>query len=259
MALSQILCKRKKEKKRIIIAGDFNYDLLTYTKNEKVNEFITLMYENSCQPCILKPTRIVENQRPSLIDNIFINSIESPISGNLIERISNHFPNFIIINNNCEKETTDTYKYKRNLKTYDPINFQHELMTKFDNIPKENQTVTELSNNIINSFTNTRDVHAPIVKRTRKEMKNRKKTWLTKGILNSIKIKTKWLKKYMKLENTHNYSQYKLYKDKLNKIIKTSKKTIIKHTSMNVKKTLKKAGMASMKYLVKVEKINSKI
>ena len=45
------------------------------------------MYENLCQPCILKPTRIVENQRPSLIDNIFINSIESPVSGNLIERI----------------------------------------------------------------------------------------------------------------------------------------------------------------------------
>ena len=186
------------------------------------------MYENSCQPCILKPTRIVDNQRPSLIDNIFINSIESPISGTLIERISDHFPNFIIINNNCEKETTDTYKYKRNLKTYDPINFQHELLTKFDNIPKENQIVTELSNNIINSFTNTLDVHAPIVKRTRKEMKNRKKTWLTKGILDSIKIKTKWFKKYMKLKNTHNYSQYKLYRDKLNKIIKTSKKNYYK-------------------------------
>ena len=60
LALSKILCKIKKEKKRVIIAGDFNYNL-TYTKNEKVNEFITLMYENLCQPCILKPTRIVEN------------------------------------------------------------------------------------------------------------------------------------------------------------------------------------------------------
>ena len=48
------------KKKRIIIAGDFNYDLLTYTKNEKVNEFITR------QHCILKPPRIVENQRPSI-------------------------------------------------------------------------------------------------------------------------------------------------------------------------------------------------
>ena len=92
------------------------------------------MYENLCQPCIFKPTRIVEHQRPFLIDNIFVNSIESPVSGNLIERISDNFPNFIIINNNYEKEATDTYNYKRNLKAYDPINFQQDLLTKFDNI-----------------------------------------------------------------------------------------------------------------------------
>ena len=55
------------------------------------------MYENLCQPCIIQPTRIVDKQKPSLIDNIFINSIESPVSGNL-DKISDHFPNFIIIN-----------------------------------------------------------------------------------------------------------------------------------------------------------------
>ena len=175
LALSKILCKIKKEKKRIIVAGDFNYDV-TYTKNEKVNELIILMYENLCQPCILKPTRIVENQRPSLIDNIFINSIESPVSGNPIERLSDHFPNFLIINNNYEKEATDKYNYERNLKAYDPINFQQDRITKFDNIHDENQIVTALSNNTLSAFKSTLDTHAPIVKRTKKRGKKQTKT-----------------------------------------------------------------------------------
>ena len=103
IALSNLLQKIVKENKEIIIAGDFNYDLLSYTKNERINDFVEIMYENLCQPCIIQPTRIVDKQKPSLIDNIFINSIENPISGNLLDKISDHFPNFIIINKYSEK------------------------------------------------------------------------------------------------------------------------------------------------------------
>ena len=46
---------------------------VTYDKNEKVNDFIAIMYENMLHPCITQPTRIIEHQRPSIIDNIFIN------------------------------------------------------------------------------------------------------------------------------------------------------------------------------------------
>ena len=60
----------------VIIAGDFNYDLLTLEKNIYAYEFINIMLSNFLQPCILEPTRVVNNNRPSLVDNIFINSIE---------------------------------------------------------------------------------------------------------------------------------------------------------------------------------------
>ena len=81
-----------------------HYGLLSYTKNERINDFVEIMYENLCQPCVIQPTRIVDKQKPSLIDNIFINSIENPISGNLLDKISDHFPNFIIINKYSEKK-----------------------------------------------------------------------------------------------------------------------------------------------------------
>ena len=60
MALSNLLQNIKKENKQIIIAGDFNYDLLSYTKNERINEFVEIMYENLCQPCIIQQTRVVD-------------------------------------------------------------------------------------------------------------------------------------------------------------------------------------------------------
>ena len=51
-----------KKNKEIVIAGDFNYDLLSYTKNERINDFVEIcmkIYANpalSNQPCIIQPT-----------------------------------------------------------------------------------------------------------------------------------------------------------------------------------------------------------
>ena len=116
--LAELLQNILREKKQIIIADDFNYDL-SYTKNERINDFVEIMYENLCQPCIMQLTRIVDRQKPSLIDNIFISTIESPVSGNLIDKISDHFPNFIIIENIQKKKEKDADSCKRNTKFYD--------------------------------------------------------------------------------------------------------------------------------------------
>ena len=37
MTLSNLLQHTRKENKQIIIAGDFNYDILSYTKNERMS------------------------------------------------------------------------------------------------------------------------------------------------------------------------------------------------------------------------------
>ena len=57
-----------------LVAGD----ILKYEHNP-VNEFLNFMYSNLFQQCILEPTRVVPNSRPSLIDNIYINTYDKPI------------------------------------------------------------------------------------------------------------------------------------------------------------------------------------
>ena len=61
-----------KEHKIIMLMGDFNYNLLKYGNDPKVNHFTNTMLSHYLQPIINKPTRVVSNQKPSLVDNIGI-------------------------------------------------------------------------------------------------------------------------------------------------------------------------------------------
>ena len=88
-----------------IVAGDFNFDLLKYDYNNLTNDFLSIMYSNFFQPCILEPTRITSNNRPSLLDNIFINTHDKEVySEKIIDKIFKHMPNFVTINNTFHKK-----------------------------------------------------------------------------------------------------------------------------------------------------------
>ena len=70
---------KKKKNKHIIICGDFNHDLLKYKHNEYINEFLDTISSNFLQPYITKSKRIVKYNRPSLVDNIFVNIYDKEI------------------------------------------------------------------------------------------------------------------------------------------------------------------------------------
>ena len=116
----------KKENKKIILTGDFNLNLLKFEKNKEVSEFIELMTLNWLSPQILGPSRVTAHEKPSLIDNIFINFHNlNCTSGNLLERISEHLPNFLII------EKIKTFKMPKNkIKKRDYSNFDKEKFIK---------------------------------------------------------------------------------------------------------------------------------
>ena len=96
--LRDTLSKITSSNKTVIIAGDFNYDILKYEYNKYINDFFNIMYSNILQLCITEPTRIVGNNRPALIYNIFINTYNKNVnSGNIKEKVSDHMPNFVII------------------------------------------------------------------------------------------------------------------------------------------------------------------
>ena len=93
-----------------------------------VTTFFDCMYLNFFQPHITLPTRVIGGNKPSTLDNIFLNNLEyDPLSGNIIDKISDHMPNFIILSTpECSVEIGKTYT-KRDYSNFNPNNFLLEL------------------------------------------------------------------------------------------------------------------------------------
>ena len=90
------------ENKRSLIAGDFNLNLIKYRQITGVNQFLEVMLTNNFTPQITLPTR-VNQKSTTLIENIFLNYHEHQcIPGNLTTYISDHLPQFIIVENLLE-------------------------------------------------------------------------------------------------------------------------------------------------------------
>ena len=63
---------------------------------------------------------------------------------------------------------------------------------------------------------------------SRKKSKLRQKPWLTKGILESIRIKKQLYKKYIKKKDTFWFERYKYYRNKVNMLISKSKRNYLR-------------------------------
>ena len=68
------------------------------------------------------------------------------------------------------------------------------------------------------------DEHAPLRKLSKRELKLKRKPWITNAIRKSIQIKDKLLKTYLKTKSQEIYTKYKKYRNKLKHLVNISKK-----------------------------------
>ena len=88
--LSVFLDKISKEKKTVVLLGDFNADLLKYDHDDEVADFLDAMYSKLLLPNIYSPTPITSTSA-TLIDNIFTNNCDNTFtSGNPLTTLSDH-------------------------------------------------------------------------------------------------------------------------------------------------------------------------
>ena len=113
--LSSLIFKKIKDNNKTkIICGDFNYNLLNHEYNSHMRNFINIMHSHFFQPCITEPKRTAGRNKPSLIDNIIINTCTKSrnVGGNIIDKISDHLPNFLIIQNLMEERLKSKIQIK---------------------------------------------------------------------------------------------------------------------------------------------------
>ena len=223
--LEEVMIKLEKESKTLFLSGDFNYNLLNHKNCDETSSFLDVMLTNHLLPTILLPTRIVPNANESLIDNIYTNSIDhSLISGNFVDKISDHMPNFLIT------QGFDKFIQKKKIKLRDFSNFDQKsflidlnktgLATKISHVYEANEKFSIIHNHLIDVL----NKHAPLKILSKNEAKLKLKPWVTKGILKSITLREKNHSKYLKNKDPFYYERYRIYRNKINHLLKDSKK-----------------------------------
>ena len=78
-----------------------------------------------------EPTRITNTNKPSLVDNIFVNTFDDPTCGNILEHLSyDHLPNFVILEHE-HKNKKQSIK-KRDKRNFDAEKFRNDLLDNGD-------------------------------------------------------------------------------------------------------------------------------
>ena len=242
--LNESLSKINRENKKVFLAGDFNFDLLKHATNPNIGNFLQMMLNNGYQPCITEPTRIINGNKPSLIDNIFSNSVEACISGNIFDKITDHLPSFVIVENVKNKPKRSTIK-RRNMKNSDELKYQADLLLLLRELlgNSDLQNAETAYDFFHKKYCGIINKHYPIEILTRKQQELECKPWITKGILTSTRVKAKLFRIFKKTQNPQDYAKYKFYRDTINSLLRKSKKQyhkqyFLEHAN-NLKKTWK--------------------
>ncbi len=182
------------------------------------------MLANNFQPCLFQPTRHVPKE-PSLIDNIFVNDVENQIlSGNLVEKISDHMPNFIITENTLNIGRPSKVK-ARDFKNFNQANFIKDLGEKLENfISSPYKDIVKAYRTFQETFLEVLNKHSPLKTLSRREQRQKRKSSITKGIQKSIKVKNIYYHKFVKTSDVFCFKRYKFYRDMLNYLIRKSQR-----------------------------------
>ena len=194
--------KIHQENKLCLNMGDFNVDLLRIDSHPGSENFINTLGSFFFQPHILQPTRVTDHSS-TLIDNIFFNSIEHfIISGNLVYDLTDHLPNFIILNK-FSSLPSSVKVYKRDYFKFNQASLISEIQTVDWQIVFTSDTDPSCNFDCFYSkISQIVDKHIPIKQLSRRELKFKLKPWITSAIKRSIKVKNNFYKKFLKTKSS---------------------------------------------------------
>ena len=214
--------------KDIILVGDFNIDLLKLHSKNYVNNFFDVMVTNSFIPRITMPTRLTDNSG-TLIDNCFVKTtgaFRETTAGVLHNNISDHLPYFITLDYSVNKQ-----KYQKTTKIYSnsveaKTKFKNEVSYICRNLNLDISPNADPNKNydmLDDALKDSLDNNMPIKTVRFNRHKHKCNSWITQGIIRSIRFRDNL---YKKLKSTdvasENFNTYKTNLRTYNRILKQS-------------------------------------
>lgn len=234
----------------VIIAGDFNIDLLKMNEKEHINHFLETMLSFGYIPKITLPTRLHHNSG-TLIDNCFIksaNSLSETTSGVLFHDISDHLPYFVccdhLLLSKPKPSLIKVYSYTPEAMQC----FKNELaqtcsMSKFRLDPSDDPND---NNEVLHSILSSAfQKHIPLKVFKFNKHRHKKCKWITRGIINSIKFRDKLYNRVKNTPVTHTLYEtltinLKTYNKILKRMIRNAKQQYFNDLFKKYKNDMKK-------------------
>ena len=238
--LDATLNRLAKENKEIYICGDFNMDLLKMNDFDTHLEFYTLLNSHGLLPFIIQPSRVVINQVPSLIDNIFSNNIsDAVLSGNIYLTLSEHFSQFASVNRNAIDVKKMTM-YGRNMKNFSATDFRDDV--SIQQWRQDTNDPNLLTYDLIKKLDGCAERHAPTQKLKPREVKFKLKPWITPEIQNLMRIRDRLFERKKRQPlNDHVRVVYNRVRNRVSRQLAKSKKehyeSYFDEMNSNIKKT----------------------
>ena len=187
------------------------------------------MYSFSFFPLITKPTRVT-TRSSTCIDNIFTNVLDKPIlPGILYSDLSDHFPVFQITYSMPPKYHAHLNSESHSQLQVDFNALIEELAAKDWSIVITNHDVDEAYSIFVGTLQEIIDKHSRKLPHSKKKRKTPKKPWITKAILKSINKKQRLYRTFLKSKTPAQKKKYTTFRNKLNSIIRESRKAHFVH------------------------------
>ena len=219
--------------------GDFNLDLFHYDQHLFTQQFMDSLFTHMFIPLINRPTRLTSHSA-TLIDNIFTNfSSQTTDNGIILNDLSDHLSVFAF-----SSTKTNSRKYETNCtRDYNKLNLS-KFQTSLSQVDWTSVVVQQNPNDAFDAFAGEYQRHFencfPLKSNKRNSVAKSKSPWITRGLLVSIRKKNNLYKKYLANPTPFRDSQYKQHKNKLNHVLRISKKSYYDKQFELAKNDLKK-------------------
>jgi len=224
----------------VVLAGDFNIDVLKYSNCNFATSYIDTLFSNGYLQLFTKPTRVSGNHA-SCIDH-FVSNICLPVYETcaVLSRISDHFPIFLFLNKSKSRAPAKNITIRdfsdRNIELFK----QNLSITDWDDI-LEQEDAEGAYNTFHSKFFKLYDEQ--FKERTIRFNKNfhKKDPWITTGILTSRRTKNHLSRESLVNPTEANRNLFKNYRNIYNRIIRVAKKHYFHSELISNKNNLKKS------------------
>ena len=228
--MTEVLSTICRENKKIIIAGDFNINLLRSESDASIANFLDVMMGQNLLPKITLPTRVT-SKTATLIDHIFSNiSNQVSVYGTITTSITDHFSNFIIVKDDTSKQTARKQISFRLINDDTLKKFNDALcQADWNKLYSIKDDPSEAYNVLVNTYNCLKDECLPIVTKRFNKYRHKGKPWITKGILKSLHTKDKLHSDMLKAKEESYHKCETLYKNYAKIYRKTLRLSKINH------------------------------